>query len=131
MFEEMISEIGLEEMLRLGDIAGFKVRQRYVELSPAERALFHQRHGVGVLVGARPEPRRKSKRRQPVPFTHETRRRLTEHYRGLQHSSGSLEETALLKHNVLAIWMLDGIPTDFLDGLRSIEDGGAGLGSSS
>ncbi|WP_267361708.1 MULTISPECIES: hypothetical protein, partial [unclassified Methylobacterium] len=65
-FEEMIGEIGLEDMFRLSEIAGFKVRQRYVEMGPAERALFHKHYGVGVLVGARPEPRRKCKIREPV-----------------------------------------------------------------
>ncbi len=126
----MISEIGLEEMLRLGAIAGVKVRQPYVEMSPAERALFHRtwrRRAGRRAPGAEAEGQEPGAR----PFTDETRRRLTEHYKGLQHPSGSLEETALLKHNVLAIWLQDGIPTDFLDGLRSIEDGGAGLGSSS
>lgn len=32
-FEEMISEIGLEEMLRLGEVAGLKIRQRNGEMS--------------------------------------------------------------------------------------------------
>ena len=82
--------------------------------------------GVGVLVGARPEPKRKGMSREPVPFTDNTRRRLTEHYQGLRHSSGSIEETALLKHNVLAIWAHDGIPEDFLDELRAIDDAEVG-----
>ena len=122
VFEEMISDIGLEEMLRLGEIASFKVRQRYVEMGPAERALFHKRHSVGVLVGARPESKRKSQSRQPVPFTEDTRRRLTEHYRSLQpDSSRTIEETALLQHNILAIWTHEGLPVEFLDELRATD----------
>jgi len=127
VFGEMISDLDLDEMIRLGEVAGIKVRQRYVEMGPAERALFHKRHGIGVLVGARPEPKRKGKSREPVPFTDDTRRRLTDHYRGLQHSSGTMEETALLKHNVLAIWAQSGIPDAFLDELRAMSDAEAGL----
>ena len=122
----MISDLDLDEMIRLGEVAGLKVRQRYVEMGPAERALFHKRHGVGVLVGARPEPKRKGQSREPVPFTDDTRRRLADHYRGLRHSSGAIEETALLRHNVLAIWAHDGIPEDFLDDLRA-HDGAEAL----
>ncbi|MCJ2093253.1 hypothetical protein MKK67_12245 [Methylobacterium sp. J-072] len=54
-----------------------------------------------------------------MPFTDDTRRRLADHYRGLQHSSGAIEETALLRHNVLAIWAHEDIPEDFLDELRA------------
>jgi hypothetical protein len=83
------------------------------------RALFHKRHDVGVLVGARSEPKRRGKPAERIPFREETRRRLTKHYRGLQHSSGTLEKTTLLEHNVLAIRVHDGIPLGFLDELRA------------
>lgn len=127
MFEDMITDIGLDEMLRLGEIAGLKIRQRYVEMGPAERALFHKRYGVGVLVGARPEPKLRGKPAEPVPFTEEIRRRLTDHYRDLRHSNGTMEETALLKHNVLAIWAQSGVPDGFLDELRAMPDAEASI----
>ena len=118
LFAQIMDEIGVDEIIRLGAIAREKINPAYVEMGPAEQAFFHQRHGVEVLVGARPSRKRKGKSREPVPFTADTRRRLADHYRNLRHSSGAIEETTLLRHNVLAIWAHDGIPADFLDELR-------------
>jgi hypothetical protein len=40
---------------------------------------------------------------------------------GLRHYSGSLDEAALPKHNVLALWSQAGIPAEFLHKLRTVE----------
>jgi hypothetical protein len=119
LFAQIMDEIGVDEIMRLGTTAREKINRAYVEMGPAERAMFHQRHGVGVLVGTRPELKRKGKIQEPVAFTEDAQRRLANHYRRLRHSSGAIEETALLRHNVLAIWAHDGIPQDFLDDLRA------------
>lgn len=118
MFAKMMDEIDLEEIMRLGAIAREKIHRVYVEMGPAERALFHQKHGVGVLVGAYPEPKRRGKQPEPIAFTDDIRRRLTDHYKSLRHSSGAVEETALLRHDVLALWSQSGIPKVFLEHLR-------------
>ena len=123
-FEEMIAGIGLDELMRLGEIASQKVRSRYVKMGPAERALFHTKHGVGVVVGARPPTKVTGRSKHKVPFDETTRPRLAAHYKGLRHSSGTTEETALLRHNVLAYWSQSGIPTEFLDELRASTEAG-------
>ena len=125
-FEEMIAGIGLDELMRLGEIASQKVRSRYVKMGPAERAHFHTKHGVGVVVGARPLTKGSRRAKQKVPFDETTSQRLTEHYNGLCHFSGTIEETALLRHNVLAYWSQSGIPTGFLDELRASKNVGTG-----
>ena len=114
-----MDEIGVDEIVRLGAIAREKLNRADVEMGPAEPILFHKRHGLAVLVGARMKPKRRGKRAEPTPSTEDTRRRLADHYRGLRHASGSPEETAILKCSVLVLWAESGVPDEFIDELQT------------